>query len=78
MSSSAGKQIGRVTRKKWRSSGTLSDSAAASNSPSSWRRAALAVICAVVRKCATVQITSRVRLPYRPCSGLAGRLKKNT
>ncbi|MNO00009.1 hypothetical protein D3C81_2198000 [compost metagenome] len=49
MSSSAGRQIGTVTRRKCRYSGALSDSAAASNSPSSWRRAVVAVMLAVVR-----------------------------
>ncbi|MNF72547.1 hypothetical protein D3C84_545270 [compost metagenome] len=49
MSSNAGRQIGTVTRKKCRYSGAFSDKAAASNSPSSWRKAVVAVICAVVR-----------------------------
>ncbi|MNN41328.1 hypothetical protein D3C81_1554420 [compost metagenome] len=49
MSSSAGRQIGTVTRTKCLYNGDLSDSAAASNSPSSWRNAVVAVICAVVR-----------------------------
>jgi len=49
MSSSAGRQIGTVTRRKCLYSGAFSDSAAASNSPSSWRSAVVAVICAVVR-----------------------------